>query len=55
MAHIPSGTTAQLELVTFQQALEAANTPSETFTNGSTHLIFTRNTGTYWEPGGKIL
>lgn len=28
MAHIPSGTTAQLELVTFQQALEAANTPS---------------------------
>ena len=28
MAHIPNGTTAQLELVTFQQALEAANTPS---------------------------
>ena len=28
MAHIPSGTTASLELVTFQQALEAANTPS---------------------------
>lgn len=28
MAHIPIGTTAQLELVTFQQALEAANTPS---------------------------
>ncbi len=26
--HIPSGTTAQLELVTFRQALEAANTPS---------------------------
>ena len=26
--HIPKGTTAQLELVTFQQALEAANTPS---------------------------
>ncbi|MBQ3216096.1 MAG: DUF1643 domain-containing protein [Oscillospiraceae bacterium] len=26
--HIPSGTTAELELVTFQQALEAANTPS---------------------------
>ena len=26
--HIPNGTTAQLELVTFQQALEAANTPS---------------------------
>ena len=26
--HIPSGTTAQLELVTFQQALEAANTPN---------------------------
>ena len=26
--HIPNGTTAQLELVTFQEALEAANTPS---------------------------
>ena len=26
--HIPQGTTAELELVTFQQALEAANTPS---------------------------
>ena len=26
--HIPSGTTAELELVTFQQALKAANTPS---------------------------
>ena len=26
--HIPSGNTAELELVTFQQALEAANTPS---------------------------
>ena len=28
MAHIPSGATADLELVTFRQALEAANTPS---------------------------
>ena len=26
--HIPQGTTAELELVTFRQALEAANTPS---------------------------
>ena len=26
--HIPSGTTAELELVTFQKALEAANTPN---------------------------
>jgi hypothetical protein len=26
--HIPNGTTAELELVTFQQALEAANTPN---------------------------
>ena len=26
--HIPKGTTAQLELVTFRQALDAANTPS---------------------------
>lgn len=29
--HIPSGDTALLELVTFQQALEAANTPSEEY------------------------
>ena len=29
--HIPKGTTAQLELVTFQQALEAANTPSQEY------------------------
>ena len=26
--HIPSGTTAELELVTFQDALQAANTPN---------------------------
>ena len=29
--HIPKGTTAQLELVTFAQALEAANTPSDAY------------------------
>ncbi len=29
--HIPSGTTAQLELVTFAQALAAANTPNEDY------------------------
>jgi len=29
--HIPKGTTAQLELVTFAQALEAANTPSDDY------------------------
>ncbi len=29
--HIPKGTTAELELVTFQQALEAANTPSDEY------------------------
>ena len=28
MAHIPNGTTAQLDLVTFRQALDAANTPN---------------------------
>ena len=32
--HIPNGTTAQLELVTFQQALEAANTPSPDYDIG---------------------
>lgn len=31
MAHIPSGATSQLELVTFQQALTAANTPSQEY------------------------
>ena len=31
MAHIPSGTTAELEVLTFQQALEAANTPSQEY------------------------
>ena len=29
--HIPNGTTAELELVTFQQALDAANTPSKEY------------------------
>ena len=29
--HIPKGATTQLELVTFQQALEAANTPSKEY------------------------
>jgi hypothetical protein len=29
--HIPNGTTAELELVTFQQALAAANTPCEDY------------------------
>ena len=29
--HIPSGSTTELELVTFQQALKAANTPSEEY------------------------
>lgn len=32
--HIPSGTTAELELVTFRQALEAANTPSPDYDIG---------------------
>ena len=31
MAHIPSGTTAELEVLTFQEALEAANIPSEEY------------------------
>lgn len=34
MAHIPSGATSQLALVTFRQALEAANTPSEAYDIG---------------------
>ena len=32
--HIPKGNTAQLELVTFEQALKAANTPSEAYDIG---------------------
>ena len=31
MGHIPSGDTAQLELLTFRKALEAANTPSDEY------------------------
>ena len=31
MAHVPSVTTDKMELVTFRQALEAANTPSEEY------------------------
>ncbi len=31
MMHIPNGATTELELVTFQQALEAANTPSDSY------------------------
>ena len=34
MAHIPNGTTAQMELVTFRQALEAANTPNDAYDIG---------------------
>ena len=29
--HIPNGTTDQLQLVTFAQALESANTPNEAY------------------------
>ena len=32
--HIPKGTTAEIELVTFEQALAAANTPSEEYDIG---------------------
>ena len=34
MAHIPCGSTAQMELVTFRQALEAANTPCDEYDVG---------------------
>ena len=34
MAHIPNGTTTQMELVTFRQALEAANTPNDAYDIG---------------------
>ena len=34
MAHVPKSATAQLELVTFQQALDAANTPSTDYDIG---------------------
>ena len=33
--HIPKGNTAELELVTFRQALEAANTPSQEYDIGT--------------------
>lgn len=31
MAHIPSGTTAQMQLLSFQEALDSANTPCESY------------------------
>ena len=34
MQHVPSGDTALLELVTFRQALAAANTPSDEYDIG---------------------
>lgn len=34
MAHIPSGATTELKLLTFQEALDAANTPSEDYDIG---------------------
>ena len=34
MAHVPKGDTAQLELLTFQEALKAANTPSPDYDIG---------------------
>ena len=34
MAHIPNGTTVQMELVTFRQSLEAANTPNDAYDIG---------------------
>ena len=49
MAHIPRGTTQELELVTFRQALAAANTPSGEY--DIEKWIFTRITVTYWAPG----
>ena len=53
MAHIPSGTTRELELVTFRQALEAADTPSDEYDIKKWIYapIFTRSTVTYWERG----
>ena len=34
MAHIPSGTTAQIDVLTFREALESANTPSPDYDIG---------------------
>ena len=39
--HIPSGNTTQLDLVTFQQALAAANTPSDDYDIG--HWLYAPN------------
>ena len=54
--HIPKGSTAELSLVTFEEALQAANTPTEDYDikNGCMPLISIRNTGTYWAQGGRI-
>ena len=34
MAHIPSGTTAEIDVLTFQEALKAANTPNPDYDIG---------------------
>ena len=54
--HIPSSDTAQLTLVTFREALAAANTPNESYDIQKWLYapIFIVNTVTYWVHEGKI-
>ena len=56
MAHIPSGATADMELVTFRQALEAANTllKNTISTSGSMPPTFIPSTVTFWVPVAGI-
>ena len=53
--HIPSGNTAELNLVTFQEALAVANTPTDSYDTEKWLYapIFTVTTVTYWEAGAK--
>ena len=56
MMHIPKGNTAELELVTFAQALEAANTPSREYDIEKWLYApnFYWNIDIFWGPGAKI-
>lgn len=55
MAHVPSGDTALLDLVHFDDALAAAQRPAPItiMQNGFTFRISTQSIVTFWAPGGK--
>ena len=50
--HIPGCDTTELELLTFQQALEAANTPCADY--DIEKWLYAPNFYSYWAPGERI-